>query len=125
DDLVLSFAYGQGIPNRPVVVRERTATTLSPLIQTKNGVTLAVIPSPGTGRDPWVDSISTHWDWKLGLSLMTRDRHLTPMAYHPVLGQKDSYMNVGETRQLSFRYTLEQSDWYDVYKHAVYDVYEF
>src|SRR5690606_7898738 len=75
-DLVQSFAYGQGIPDRPVVVRERTATTLSPFIHTKNGVTLAVVPSPGTGRDPWVDSVSTHWDWKLGLSLMTRDRQL-------------------------------------------------
>src|SRR5690606_1050920 len=47
DNLVLSFAYGQGIPNRSVVVRERTSTTLSPLIETKEGITLAVIPSLG------------------------------------------------------------------------------
>src|SRR5690606_22084454 len=85
NDLVLSYAYGQGIPNRPVIVRERTATTLSPLIQTKTGVTLAVIPSPGTGRHPWEDSIATHSDWQLGLSLMTRNKQLSPGAYHPVL----------------------------------------
>ncbi len=124
-NLVQSFAYGQGIPDRPVVVRERTATTLSPLIHTKSGVTLAVIPSPGTGRDPWADSVSTHWDWKLGLSLMTRDKQLSPVAYHPVLGQKGSFMKAGEVRQLNFRYTLKQGDWYDVYRHAIYDIYQF
>jgi len=125
DNLVLSFAYGQGIPNRPIVVRERTATTLSPLVYTQSGITLAVIPSPGTGRDPWADSISTHWDWKLGLSLITRKNQLSPVAYHPVLGQKGSFMQAGEKRKFSFRYTLKKSDWYDVYKHAIYDIYRF
>ena len=59
-DLVKAYAYGQGIPDRPIVVRERTASTLSPLISSKNGVTMAVIPEPGTGRNPWSKDKNTH-----------------------------------------------------------------
>lgn len=124
-DLVLGYAYGQGIPNRPVIVRERSATTLSPLIMSKSGVTLAVIPEPGTGRDPWADSVSTHNKWNLGLSVMTRDHKLSPTAYHPILGQDGSYLKKGEKITFSFRYTVKKDDWYDVYKHAIYDVYKF
>lgn len=125
NNLILSYAYGQGIPNRPIIVRERTATTLSPLIKTKDGITIAVIPSPGTGRDPWDYNVSTHLDWKLGLSLKTRNNYLSPVAYHPVLGQKGSFMLSGEKKTFNFRYTLKQDDWYEVYKHAIYDVYKF
>lgn len=125
DNFPLAYAYGQGIPNRPVVVRERTTTTLSPLIETKEGVTLAVIPEPGTARDPWENDISTHFNWKLGLSLMTRDKKLSPVAYHPVLGQKGSFMQIGEKKIFRFRYTLKNNNWYEVYKHAIYDVYKF
>ena len=124
-DLVLGYAYGQGIPNRPVIARERTATTLSPLITSKSGVTMAVIPDPGTGRHPWRDSVSTHSEWHLGLSLMTRDHRLSPTAYHPVLGQEGSFLQTGEKIVFSFRYTLKKSDWYEVYKHAIYDIYRF
>lgn len=125
DNLVLSYAYGQGIPRKPIILRDRTATTLSPLISTKNGLTLAVIPAPGTSRDPWQQNKNTHNDWQLGLSLMNRKAELTPTAYHPVLGEKDSYLNAGEKRSFSFRYTLQAADWYTVYKHAIYDVYRF
>jgi hypothetical protein len=125
EDLVLSYAYGQGIPGKPVLVRERTASTLAPIISQKNGLTLAVIPEPGTGRDPWTKDKNTHNDWQLGLSLMNRKAELTPTAYHPVLGEKDSYLNTGESRTFKFRYTLQNSDWYPVYKHAIEDVYRF
>lgn len=124
-NLVNSYAYGHGIPNKPVVVRERTASTLSPVLSNKNGLSLAVIPSPGTGRDPWEDSVNTHTVWKLGLSLMNRKAQLTPTAYHPVLGQKGSYLKQGEQITFSFRYTLQAADWYTVYKHAANDVYRF
>lgn len=123
-DLVLSYAYGQGIPDKPVVFRERTATTLSPLITSK-GVTIAVIPAPGTGRDPWEKDHITQKEWKLGLSVMNREGRYTPVAYHPVLGQTGSYMQEGEVRTFSFRYSVQPAGWYTVYRHAVYDVYRF
>jgi hypothetical protein len=124
-DLVNTYAYGQGIPNRPIIVRERTASTLSPLLRSRNGLTLAVIPAPGTGRDPWENDQNTHSSWQLGLSLMNRKGGLTPTAYHPVLGEQDSYMKEGEERTFSFRYSLQAADWYTVYKHAIYDIYHF
>ncbi|TWI82029.1 hypothetical protein LX66_5346 [Chitinophaga japonensis] len=124
-DLVSSYGYGQGIPDRPIILRERTASTLCPLIQDRNGISLAVIPAPGTGRDPWESDHNTHSEWKLGLSLMDRKGALTPVAYHPVLGQQDSYMQPGEERAFAFRYSLQAADWYSVYKHAIYDIYRF
>jgi len=51
-NLMLAYGYGQGIPAKPVIVRERVASTLAPLVQHLNGLSLAVIPAPGTGRDP-------------------------------------------------------------------------
>ncbi len=125
NDLVLSYAYGQGIPRKPIIVRDRTASTLSPLLSHKNGLTLAVIPEPGTSRNPWEKDRNTHSEWPLGLSLMNRRAQLTPTAYHPVLGEKDSYLKTGEVRTFSFRYSLQAADWYTVYKHAIYDVYRF
>ncbi len=125
ESFVHSVAYGQGIPDKPILVRERTATTLAPLLSSSQGVTLAVIPAPGTGRDPWKKDEKTQRDWQLGLSLMNRKSQLTPTAYHPVLGEKGSMMRVGDTRTFTFRYTLQGTDWFTVYKHAVNDVYKF
>jgi hypothetical protein len=125
DDLVLSYAYGQGIPRKPILVRDRTASTLAPLLSHRNGLTLAVIPDPGTARHPWRNDRNTHADWELGLSLMNRRAGLTPTAYHPVLGEKGSFLNAGDTRTFSFRYTLQAAGWYPVYQHAIYDVYRF
>lgn len=124
-NLVESYGYGHGIPNKPIVVRERTASTLSPILTNKNGLSFAVIPAPGTGRDPWENNANTHNAWTLGLSLMNRKAQLTPTAYHPVLGEKGSYLEKGEKAVFSFRYTLEPANWYTVYKHAVNKVYRF
>jgi hypothetical protein len=56
---------------------------------------------------------------------MNRRAQLTPTAYHPVLGEKGSYLRAGESRTFRFRYTLQSSDWYPVYKHAINDIYRF
>ncbi len=122
-DLVLGYGYGQGIPDRPVIVRERTASTLSPLVSSKQGFTLAMIPNPGMGRHPWEKDKITQNDWLLGMSLINRDYKITPTAYHPVLGQRDSYLKSGEKKVFGFRYSLSGQDWYEVYKHAIYDIY--
>ncbi|HXI01516.1 MAG TPA: hypothetical protein VNI52_14705 [Sphingobacteriaceae bacterium] len=122
-DFLLAYGYGQGIPDKPVVVRERTATTLSPLLSSSNGVTIAVIPNPGLSRDPWEKDKMTHSVWQLGLSLMNRKSELSPTMYYPVLGQKGSFLKAGQQIKYGFRYTLQASDWFDVYKHAIYDIY--
>ncbi|MBC9932032.1 glycerophosphoryl diester phosphodiesterase [Chitinophaga qingshengii] len=124
-DLIKSYAYMQGIPDKPVIVRERTASTLAPFINTRQQLTLAVIPAPGTARDPWEKDKHSNSSWQLGLSLMNRKALLTPTAYHPVLGEKGSYLQKGETVSFSFRYSLQPADWYTVYKHAVNDIYRF
>jgi hypothetical protein len=122
-NLVKSYGYGQGIPALPVVTRERTASTLSPLVSSKNGITMSVIPAPGTSRDPWENDRSTQNTWQLGLSVMNRDAQLTPVAWHPVLGQKGSYLKSGETTRFAFRYTVKAANWFTVYKHAANDIY--
>ncbi|WP_276485825.1 glycerophosphoryl diester phosphodiesterase [Paraflavitalea pollutisoli] len=122
-NLVKSYGYGQGIPALPVVTRERTASTLSPLVTNKQGITFAVIPEPGTSRDPWETDHSTQNTWQLGLSVMNRAAQLTPMAWHPILGEKGSWLKKGDTVRFSFRYTIKADNWYNVYKHAANDVY--
>ena len=123
EDLVKAYGYGQGIPGKPVVVRERAASTLSPLVTGRDGITTAVIPDPGTGRNPWNGSKNTQAEWLLGLSLMNRKGAVTPTVYHPVLGQKGSYLKKGEKASFGFRYTVRAADWYAVYKHAAEDIY--
>jgi len=122
-NFVNAFAYGQGIPAKPVVARERTASTLSPLVSTTNNITTAVIPAPGTGRDPWEKNKKTQTDWQLGLSVMNRKGALSPTAYHPVLGEKGSYVQQGNSIQFSFRYSIQSADWYTMLKHAARDIY--
>jgi hypothetical protein len=121
-EFINAYGYGQGIPDKPVVVRERTASTLSPLVTTRGGITMAVIPEPGTSRNPW-EGKAKNTDWQLGLSLMNRKGMLTPTLYHPVLGQKGSFLKKGEHVDFSFRYTVQAADWYTVYKHAAEDLY--
>ncbi|MBO9591278.1 MAG: glycerophosphoryl diester phosphodiesterase [Niabella sp.] len=125
NNFIDAYAYGHGIPDKPVVVRERTAAALTSMLTNKEGITLAVTAEPGTGRDPWTFDKSTQSDWLLGLSLINRNEQLTPTLYHPVLGQKKSYLNKGETVSFDFRYTVNASNWYPVYKHVVNDIYRF
>ena len=118
-----AFGYGQGIPALPVVTHERTASTLCPLVTNKKGITMAVIPAPGTSRDPWEYDHSTQNTWQLGLSVMNREAQLTPVAWHPVLGEKGSFLKSGEAVHFSFRYTIKADNWFSVYKHAANDIY--
>ncbi|WP_018626553.1 hypothetical protein [Niabella aurantiaca] len=124
-NFVDAYAYGHGVPDRPVVARERTASALTSLLTNKDGITLAVTAAPGTGRDPWIKDRSTQSDWLLGLSLMNRERALTPTLYHPVLGEKYSYLKAGDSVVFHFRYTIRKADWYTVYQHVVNDVFSF
>ncbi|SMC98449.1 glycoside hydrolase family protein [Pedobacter africanus] len=120
-----AYAYGHGIPDQPVVVRERTAAALTAMLTNKEGITLAVTAEPGTARDPWEYDKSTQSNWLLGLSLINRQNQLSPTLYHPVLGQQKSYLKKGERISFAFRYTINNSDWYPVYQHVVNNVYRF
>lgn len=124
-DFTDAYAYGHGIPDRPVVVRERTAAALTAILTNKEGITLAVTAEPGTARDPWEYDKSTQSQWLLGLSLINRQEQLSPTLYHPVLGQKKSFLKKGESISFDFRYTIKTSNWYQVYQHVVNDVYRF
>lgn len=124
-DFIKSAVYMQGIPDKPILVRDRAASTLAPFIEGRNRVTMSVIAAPGTARDPWADSVKTQTVWRLGLSLMNRKGELTPTLYHPVLGEEGSWLQRGQSAEFSFRYSVQDADWYTVYQHAVNDVYKF
>ncbi|WP_229209274.1 glycerophosphoryl diester phosphodiesterase [Dyadobacter sediminis] len=125
ENFALAYAYGHGIPSRPVIYRERCASTLSPLISTKTGITVSVIPEPGLARDPWESDKITQTDWHLGLSHMNRKAELSPTLYYPVLGEENSERNIGDKISYSFRYSLIAGDWFAAIKHAAYDIYKF
>src|SRR5690606_1475490 len=107
DDLTVAYAYGTGVPDRPIVFSENTASTLSPMISSIKGFTMAVIPNPGLGRDPWKEDKNTHSDWLVGLSHMNRRSHLTPTLYYPVLGEGGSKMVNGQQLTFDFRISFQ------------------
>lgn len=121
----LSYAYAQGLPKYPVLCRENTITTMASIMTNNAGLTMAVIPEPGQDRNPYAKNEVTHAKhWRIALSHMNSQSELTPMAYHPVLGEVDSYLKKGEVAHFSVRIVLQNADWYKVYKHAVYDIYD-
>ena len=124
-NLVDAYAYGHGVPDLPLIVRERTASSLTSILTNKDGISMAVTAEPGTGRDPWIHDVSTQGDWLLGLSSFNRQGDFSPTLYHPVLGEKKSYLNKGDSISFSFRYTIKNDSWYAVNKHVINDIYSF
>lgn len=123
-DFHRAYMYGQGLPHLPMVCNENTVTTMASLLTDRQGLTLAVIPEPGYDRKPYAGDRRTHGEcWSTGLSHMTRDGRLCPTAWHPVLGEEGSWLEAGGQTRFAFRYTLRRTDWYEVFKHAVYDIY--
>ncbi|GAA4413028.1 hypothetical protein GCM10023187_40830 [Nibrella viscosa] len=120
-----AYAYGHGIPALPIIYRERCASTLSPMVSTRDGLTLSIIPEPGLARDPWAKDKITQTDWNIGLSHMNRKAQLSPTLYYPVLGEPMSALRAGEQVSYTFRYSLTDGDWFRALNHAVYDIYQF
>ncbi len=122
--LPLAYAYGQGLPSYPILCRESTITTMSSILSAKNGLTMAVTPGAGQDRDPYEKDAITHdSSWQIALSHMNGKSQLSPTAYHPVLGERNSYVKAGETREFKFVVSLKEGDWYDAYKHVIYNRY--
>lgn len=125
ENLALGYAYGNGVPSTPIVFREQAVSTLSSILSSKNGFTIAVVSNPELGRDPWQKDKMTHHDWKVGLSHMNRKASLSPSLYYPVLGELGSERKSGESLDFSFRFSLSEGDWFETLNHVVYDVFEF
>lgn len=123
ENLVLSLVYGHGLPQRPVIVRERAASTLTSIATHQSGATLAVAAAPGTAADPYPKDNSARSTWKLGLSHMNRQGRLAPTLYHPVLGEAGSQLAAGESRTFRFRYVLRHDDWFAALNHVINHVY--
>lgn len=124
-NLLLSYGYGQGLPDRPVIVRESTAATLASIVSTRTGGSFGVIAEPGTAADPWAADKDVRSVWKLGLSHMNRAGALSPTLYHPVLGEEGSQLAAGESRTFRFRYAIRAADWFAVNRHAIENIYRF
>jgi len=124
-DLVTAYGYGQVIRDRPVVYRDRCASVLCPVITSRDGVSLAVMPEPGVARDAWRADSNTHQDWQVGLSLRDRKNELVPTVYHPVLGERGSLVREGEEREWRYRYCIADESWSGVLHHAIDGVYHF
>lgn len=123
-ELSSAYVYGHGLPKYPILCRESTITTLSSIITNRNGLSLGVIPNPEHGRNPYPYNENNHYSlWKVALSHMNNKAELSPTAYHPILGHEGSYVKKGETLTFSLRFSLENANWYSVYKHAIYDIY--
>ncbi len=120
----LATMYSQGIPSLPYLANERNSGTLSPMITMKNGVTLAVIPEPGTSADPWESDAYSRGTMRVGMSLVNRHKQLSPVLYSPILGQDGSKLESGQTIQFQFRYSIQVADWFTVFNHAVNEIYQ-
>lgn len=125
ENLPRTYGYGIGIPNRPIVFSENTASTLSPIISMKSGISGAIVPDVSLGRDPWRIDQNTHRDWQLGLSHMNRRGQLSPTLYYPILGEAGSLVEKGSKLRFPSRLTVQEGDWFSVLNHVVYDVFGF
>ncbi|MDR0353085.1 MAG: glycerophosphoryl diester phosphodiesterase [Opitutaceae bacterium] len=121
-DFPLAFAYGHGLPDRPVIANEGAASTLASILTNRAGATLAVIAEPGL-VDPWPQDGPARELWRIGLSHMNRAGQLAPTLYRALLGSRDSRLETGETLVFSFRYSLRAADWFAAIRHAAYDIY--
>lgn len=119
----LATRYSMGIPAVPTLAKERNTGTLCPLYTAKNNVTLAVIPDPGTEYNPYPEKNVDKSKTSIGMSLINRHNEMTPVIYHPVLGQLGSKNDPGTETVFGFRYSLDNTGWFDVFEHAANDIY--
>ncbi len=124
NDLNLATNYSWGIPSQPYLANERNSGTLSPMITLKNGITLAVIPEPGTSADPWKSDAYSRRTMRVGMSLLNRHKQLSPVLYSPILGEEGSELKRGETIEFNFRYSIHAADWFTVFNHAANNIYK-
>lgn len=123
-NMALAKNYSMGIPCVPTLAKERNTMTLCPLYTTKDDLTLAVIPDPGTETNPYPEKNIDRQKNRVALSIMNRHDELTPVVYHPVLGQIGSKNDAGAEITFGFRYSLMNAGWFEVFSHAVNDIFK-
>ncbi len=123
-DFVSAYGYGHYIPNRPVIFRDRCATTPISILSTGN-YTVGVSPEEKYPRLPYTENRNTHKNWNVGLSIMNPQSVISPTLYYPVLGQEKSFLKKNDTLTFEYRYIVSKGNWYDVFKKCVYGVFEF
>ncbi len=121
-DFIQAYAYSIGLPEKPVVYRERSASTLTSIVTDADGISIAATALPGQERDPWEDNKMNN-DWELGLSHMSRFGDFCPTLYRPVIGEENSYLAEGASASLKTAYTFSKNDWYEIIKHVLTDIY--
>lgn len=125
-DIIKSFAYGHGIPNMPLLVQEKTATLPAPILVSNENFSIAVLADEKFGRDPWADSVETHMNWNLGLSIMDRDSLLKPSIFYPVLSNENASLNAGQSIDFEYKFCFYPAkDWFDIYRFMVDDLSNF
>ncbi|BCJ34535.1 hypothetical protein Athai_20380 [Actinocatenispora thailandica] len=122
-DPTAASRYGLGIPTMPMVARERSAPTPLSLLTGRDGLTVAMIAEPGTGRDPWPAGASAQTTWQLGLASTDAAGDFAPTGYHPVLGQPGSRLAAGDTVRFGVRFLLTADGWFAALRHAMTEVY--
>jgi hypothetical protein len=124
-ELALAYGYGQGIPGKPVVLREQNAATLTSIISSKSGYTIAASAAPGYAREAWTGDKNTHGEWKLGLGVMNPKGAFSPVLYYPVLGQENSWLAEGQQRTLQYHFSISEQNWYNMLRHVIDDINHF
>lgn len=123
-DFVAAYGYGYYIPDKPVIYRDRCATTPVVIIS-ENDFSVAITAEADYPRKPYSISGNTHSEWCLGLSLMNSQHQLSPGLYYPVPGQQRSFLHAGEEVTFEYRFMISESDWYSLFKQTVYEVLQF
>lgn len=124
--LPLSYAYGHGLPEYPIICRESTISTMISFLSDKNDLCFSVIPAPEHNANPYTENTHTHDKiWNIGLAHMNRDGAFIPTAYHPVLGENKSFLKQGDSICFNYTLRLKAESWYDSYRHTIYNHYKF
>lgn len=122
DDFDGAYNYGFGLPDAPVVCRERSVPTLCGYVTDSSGITFAAAAAPGQERDPWQGGRNTNRSCRVGVSLQNRQGEFCPTIWHPVLGEEGSYLRPGEQATLQTVFTLKKAHWWEVFRHIALDV---
>ncbi|WP_051425848.1 hypothetical protein [Jiangella gansuensis] len=123
-DAELSRRFNIGVPAVPLLAEERSATSLVSVVESAaDRATIAVAAEPELARDPWPADVNDQAAWHVGLSPRDLGGALSPTAFSPVLGQRGSWLEAGQSVSVTFRYVLTRGPWQDVTEHITADVY--